>query len=291
MSGVLARLRQVFGDPLLVRTGQGMTPTPRALQVAAKAREALRLLNEAVDGRDLFEPGTFAKDVRIVALSSLAFSLLPKLIRHLEQRAPGMRVLMQPADLRRTREMLEADECDMVLAYPPTVSSSLHAQQLFRLRLACIARKGHPVLRGKLTLEDYLAIPHVVLGSGSLPASTIESAVERSLRRRRRERKTGVRVPDLLVSASVVAGTDMIATVPERVARDFADMLGLQVLKPPLAIADPHILMIWHERTHRDAAHRFLRQAIREVGKEFDAADKSAERAPERRGKGARSAG
>jgi DNA-binding transcriptional LysR family regulator len=78
-----------------------------------------------------------------------------------------------------------------------------------------------------------------------------------------------VRTPCLLVSSAIVAGTDMIATVSERIAREFAQMLSLQVLKVPIPIADSNILMIWHERTHRDAAHRLLRQATREVSKGF----------------------
>jgi len=270
MSEVLARLRLVFGDPLLVRTRQGMTPTPRALHAAAQAREALRLIEDALSGHERFEPGSTTMDFRIVALSSLAFSMLPRLVRHLEDRAPGVRLMMQPADVRRTHEMLEANECDMVLGYPPSVSAGLHAQPLFRLRLACIARRGHPRIRGKISFEDYLSIPHVVLGAGSSPVSTIEVSVERALKRRRRSRIVGVRTPDLLVSSAVVAGTDLIATVPERIVRELASMLSLQLLKPPLALADPNILMIWHERTHRDPGHRFLRQAIREVAKEFE---------------------
>ena len=271
MSEILGRLRRIFGDPLLVRAGQGMAPTPRGLHVATQAREALRLLESAVAAREPFEPTGVAMDFRIVILASLAFSLIPKLVRELEQKAPGVRLLIEPADVRRTREMLEANECDMVIGYPPTVSSGLHAQALFRLQLACIARQNHPRVSGKVTLEDYLALPHAVLGAGASPVSTIEATVERALRRRRRARKIALRTPDLLVSAAVVAQTDLLATVPTRLATTFADMLKLQVLKLPFPMAVPNILMIWHERTHHDAGHRFLRQAVREVGREFDA--------------------
>lgn len=271
MSEVLARLRLAFGDPLLVRTRGGMTPTPRALHAAAQAREALRLVEDALGGPPRSDPKSAAVDLRIVALSSLAFSLLPRLVRSLEKKAPNVRVLVQPGDVRRTREMLESSECDMVIGYPPSVAPGLHAQALFRLPLVAIARRGHPRIKGRMPIEDYLDIPHVVLGAGPNPVSTIEATVERSLRRRRVQRKVGVRVPDLLVSIAVVAGTDMIATVPERIAREFAGMLSLQVMRAPLALADPNILMIWHERTHRDPTHRFLRQAVREVGRGFDA--------------------
>ncbi len=270
MSEVLARLRRAFSDPLLVRTRSGMVPTPRALHAAAQAREALRLVEDALDGLPRNDPKGSAMDLRIVALSSLAFSLLPRLVLSLEKKAPNVRVLVQPGDVRRTREILESSECDMVIGYPPNVASGLHAQALFRLPLVAIARHGHPRVKGRMTIEDYLDLPHVVLGAGPSPVSTIEATVERSLRRRRVQRKIGVRVPDLLVSIAVVAGTDMIATVPERIAREFAEMLSLQMMRAPLALTDPNILMIWHERTHRDPTHRLLRQVVREIGRGFD---------------------
>lgn len=268
MSEMLARLREIFGDPLLVRTRQGMTPTPRALHAAQKAREALGAIDQAISGRERFEAGSAVIDFRIVVLNSLAFSLLPRLVRRLQTDAPGVRVQIQPADVRRTRELLENNECDMVVGYPPSVSSGLHATALFRLHLCCIVRKGHPAIRGKLTLQQFAEYPHVVLGAGPLPVSTIELTVERALRKKRVTRQTGVRVPDLLISPAVVAETDMIATIPERVARGFADSLGLQILKPPFVLEDPSILMIWHERTHRDAGHKWLRQTIRELVKQ-----------------------
>jgi DNA-binding transcriptional LysR family regulator len=151
----------------------------------------------------------------------------------------------------------------------------LHAQSLFRFNLACIARKNHPRISGKISLEDYLAIPHVILGAGANPVSTIEATVERSLRRRRRKRQVALRSPDTLVSAAVVAETDFIATISSRLAHKFAEMLSLQVLRLPIAVAVPSILMIWHERTHRDPGHRFLRQIVRDVGREFEAMEKS----------------
>jgi LysR family transcriptional activator of mexEF-oprN operon len=269
MSAVLARLRKVFGDPLLVRTPHGMAATPRAQQAASQVREALKLIQSAVSGQEGFEPGRASSDFRVVAHSSLAFTLLPNLVRQLATKAPGIRVLLHPEDVRMTRKLLEEDLCDMVVGYPPKVAQGLHAQSLSRLRIACIARKGHPSIRGEVTLDDYLRIPHVVVGTGTSPVSTIESNIERALRQRRRKRTVGVLTPDVFVSSAVVAGTDMIATVSERIARELSRMLPLQVLKVPIPVADPNILMIWHERSHKSPGHRFLRQLVRDASKEL----------------------
>jgi len=267
MSETLARLREAFGDPLLVRTRGGMTATPRAEHVTATAREILALVERAIAGNEGFDAARAHADFRLVALNSLSFSLLPHIVSRLEREAPGIRVLVQPGDMRRTREMLEADDCDMVIGFPPKVSVGLHAVPLTRLRLCCIARRDHPEIRGKVTLTQFARYPHVVLGAGPVPVSAIESTIERSLRVHRITRRVGARVPDLLITPAVVAETNFLATVPERVAASFADSLGIQLLKLPFSLVDPSVLMVWHERSQRDPGHRWFRHVIRDVAR------------------------
>lgn len=268
MSEMLARLRLVFDDPLLVRTRQGMAPTPRAVDAAHKAREALRLVDEAIKGIDNREECGTTVPVRIVAVNSLAFSLLPKLIARLQHAVPRMEFSIQPGDVRRARDLLESNECDLIIGYPPVVSGSLHASSLYKYRLCCVVRKSHPEIRDSLSLDQFVQYPHVALGAGALPVSTIETAVERALRQRRLSRTIAVRVPDLLISPAIVSETDFIATLPEPIAIRFRDMLGLRLLAPPIPLADPRMLMIWHARSHNDPHQRVLRRLVRLLGKE-----------------------
>ncbi len=268
MSEMLGRLREVFGDPLLVRTHGGMAPTPRAIEALQKTRSALRLIDDAVNGSDHPEGQTMAVPVRIVVATSLAFTLLPKLISQLQHQSPRREFSIHPGDPRLARDLLEANECDLVIGYPPTVSGSLHVSPLYKYRLVSVVRNGHPTIRDSLSLEQFVTFPHVTLGAGALTVSTIETAVERALRRRRVTRLVAVRAPDLLISAAIVSETDFIATLPEPTALRFRPMLGLSLLDPPILLPEPRILMIWHERSHHDPHMRDLRRMVRRLAKE-----------------------
>lgn len=267
MSEVLARLREAFKDPLLVRTRQGMAPTARALDIAEKARQALHLIDAALTGAD-GDIATRDVELRIVAVNSLAFSLLPRVVQQLQNAIPHMLITIRPGDVRLTRELLEADECDMVIGYPPVVSGSLHASTLYKYKLCCVVRQDHPEIKNSISLKQFVAYPHVAFGAGALPVSTIETVVDKGLRRRGLRRTVAVRVPDLLISSAIVAETDYVAVLPEPIARRFKDMLGLTILPPPLPLAEPRILMIWHERSHRDQQHSWVRRQIRLLAKE-----------------------
>ncbi len=156
----------------------------------------------------------------------------------------------------------------MVIGYPPVVSGSLHVSTLYKYKLCCIVRQNHPEIRNSISLKQFVAYPHVALAAGALRISTIEMAVEKALRERRIRRTIGVRVPDLLISSAVVAETDYVAVIPEPIARRFKTMMGLTILAPPLPLPDPKILMIWHERSHRDPQHRWSRRQIRLLARE-----------------------
>lgn len=268
MSEMLAKLRVLFNDPLLVRARQGMMATPRAIEAAKKARAALRLIDDAISGAEGDAAESKSRILRIVAVNSLAFSLLPRLVYRFQQVRPHTRFVIEPGDVRRTRELLEANACDMVIGYPPVVSGSLHATTLYKYKLCCIVRQKHPEIGSTISLKQFVAYPHVALGAGALPISTIETAVEKALRDRRMQRIVAVRVPDLLISSAVVAETDCVAVIPEPIARRFQIMMGLSVLNPPIPLPDPKILMIWHERSHRDPDHRWARRQIQLLAKQ-----------------------
>jgi len=228
----------------------------------------LRLIDAAVKGVERPEGQTVAVPVRIVVATSLGFTLLPKLVNRFQHHFPRREFTVYPGDPRLARDLLEANECDLVIGYPPTVSGSLHVSSLYKYRLVCVARQAHPAIRDTLSLEQFVSFPHVALGAGALTVSTIETAVERALRQRRLNRVIAVRVSDLLISAAMVSETDFIATLPEPTASRFSTMLGLSLFTPPISLPDPRILMIWHERSHRDPYQRELRRIVRLLAKE-----------------------
>jgi LysR family transcriptional activator of mexEF-oprN operon len=265
MSGILSKLRDIVGDPLLVRTSQGMVPTERALEVATQVREGLNLIRNALAAPARFDPAVSAKQFRVIAPDSLAFTMLPQLLAHLEAAAPQISVVFAPADVRLSRELLETDECDLVISYLPAPPEGLHASVVLHQKLCSIARVGHPDIDGTLSIDQFLAWPHLVFGAGPMPFSTIENEVDRALRARKLTRRIGARVSNILLMPRVIAATHMIATVSERTARHFAPIAPVQVLAPPIDLPEPAVVMVWHGRTQHDAPHQWLRGVIRRI--------------------------
>lgn len=148
----------------------------------------------------------------------------------------------------------------------------MRSTHLLSQRLCVIAAASHPDVRGAITLEQYLRWPHAYYTLGRGGGSTIETAVDEALAAVGKVRTLGAWLPSTLSSPAVVASSDLLATVPERIARHFAATLGLQVLAPPLPLHDVVIAMYWHDRMHNNPAHRWLRERLRDVAAELQGA-------------------
>lgn len=265
MSSALARLREIFHDPLLVKTSSGMEPTARGMELARKVHEALELIDAATRGTDEFVPEVAEGHFRILASEGVARQFLPGLMARARREAPRLRFTSRPVDIRRTHEYLRDAEGDLVIGYVRQVPQDLHQTVLYPQSIVCIAAAGHAGIRGALTLEQFLAYPHVVWGTGPVHYPTIEVMVDDILERRSLARDVGLRVPNVLLSADVVAVTDMLAIVPQRIACDAARTLPLQILPLPFDTDRADLSMLWHERVHREPAHIWLRGVMRDV--------------------------
>ncbi|WP_296559506.1 LysR family transcriptional regulator [Pigmentiphaga sp.] len=266
MSAALARLRKTFHDPLLVKTAQGMTPTPCALELAQRVKEITSLIDERGAGGGNFHPATAARRWRIMASDSTLRSVLPGLMRQACREAPGMHFTVQPGDPRRIAEYLREGDFDLIISFVPNPSSDLHQTVLYPQRLMCIARDGHPALAAGLTLETFVAQPHARWGVTATIPSTLEELVDDVLRKLGQARQTSLQVANLTLLPDVVANSELLAVVPEHLALNARNTLPIQILPLPFAVPAADISMIWHERSHNDPAHRWLRNALRHVG-------------------------
>lgn len=272
MSATLARLRSLFGDPLLVRTEKGMVATPRARQLADQFQQALDLVDQAVAEGTEFEPATAIERFRIVASETLGYLLMPSLIAHVRRLAPAVQLTLQPPNLARVRPDLEEGGIDLVVAFIRDAPPGLRFTPILRQPMRVIAAADHPEVQGRLTLAQYIRYPHVFYALGGTAASTLEAVVDEALDHEGLVRTIGARVSSTLVSPGLVAQSDMLATLPERIARHFAALWQLQVLEPPLRLEDVSTSMFWHDRTHRSPAHRWLRQQFEIVARSPDMA-------------------
>lgn len=271
MSNALARLRQKFQDPLLVRTSHGMVPTERALELAASVRAALMHVDAALAHHGEFIPENARVSYKIAISDYVSLLLMPALMDDLLKKAPGVKVTTSASDAKRLREWLEEGECHLSIGYYADLADGMHSSELLTDEMCCIAREGHPALRGRISLEQYIEQPHVLMVGGS-QAATFEVMADEALSALGLARRIVMRMPSLLVVPAVVAGSEMIATVPRRLARIYRESLPLQVMELPVEVPTYRLLMVWHERTQHDGAQRWLRQKIRHLAKGVGAA-------------------
>ena len=260
MSNSLAQLRTLFGDPLFRRTARGIEPTPRALALAEPVRKGLAAFALALTPRD-FEPKTAERAFVLAASDYVEFVLLPPLVRRLAREAPRVRVEVRPWGLHQVPPSLARAEVDLMVGFYDSVPAHHTQQLLFDEVYTCIARKAHPGLGKKPTLEDWLRQKHVLVSQqGDSPGS-----VDRALAARKLERTVGARVSHFLLVPMLVARTDLVAALSLRVASAYAAPLGLRLFPPPLPLPKGRIGQVWHEQLEHDPAQRWFRALVADV--------------------------
>lgn len=258
-STALARLRRNFNEPLFVRTAQGMEPTARAVGIAQAAREVLQRVHTQVLLPQPFEPANSSTEFRLIMADVAEIVFLPRLLHHLGQVAPGVRVHSEMLPREGLREALESGRADLALGYFPDLSGAgFYQQTLYRHTYACMLRPGHPVQRGQLTLQAYADLQHAVV---TAPARSDE-LFDDHLSRHGLQRRIGLRTPHHLSLPMIVESTDLIATVPIATADRFA-RLGL-IAMAPLPFTPPvfDVKQNWHARTHAEPRMRWLRSQV-----------------------------
>lgn len=266
MSHALTRLRALFGDPLLVKGHGGMTPTSRALQAREKVHTLLAEAQHLIDKPGEFSPSTARASFSIMSAEFVEYLLAAKLIHVLKEEAPGIDVQFHPADRERAPSLFERGEIDFRLGWWPGPPQTLRFRLLFRDRLTCLARLNHPLVKRGLTAEDYVKADHIRIQDPRTGVST--HVVDRAAFALHRKLRVAVRVQGALALAHAVVNSDLLATVPERFARSLAEKLKLQSVRLPLPnVPDVRIALYWHERTHKDPAHRWFREKLVELGK------------------------
>jgi len=260
MSNSLRHLRELFDDPLFLRTSHGIVPTSRARELALPVRDALRLLERALNPA-VFDPAASTRTFVLSTSDYVEFVLLPQLLSHITKRAPGVRIQTLPWGMHQVPEEVARGQADLMIGFYDKVPAYHREALLFEERYACIVRKGHPLVRDKLTLRTYTSLKHIMVSQ----SAGATSGIDRALAEIGRSREIGLRVSHFLNVPTLVSSTDMIAALSRRVAEPFAKMLPLRIFEPPLRLRTSRIGMVWHESLEDDPAHRWLRGMIAEV--------------------------
>jgi DNA-binding transcriptional LysR family regulator len=260
-SHALARLRKLTGDELLVRGRDGMVPTVRAEAIGAPLRRALEDIAGTLSSPRAFDPGTARVRVFIGMSDYSELVLLPGVMARLAREAPGveLRVLTVGHDVASD---LSSGKLDIVImpALAGMEQSGIRGRRILRDRFVCIARRGHPLAQKKLTVARFADARHALIAPWEREGDIVDSA----LAQLGLKRSVAVAVPHFLVAPHVVASSDLLLTVAERIAGVLAEPLGLVVLAPPteLGLTGFTVSTLWHERTHDDPARRWVRDVI-----------------------------
>lgn len=260
MSRALGRLRALFGDRLLVRTASGLVPTPRAEALAPRLRLVLAEVGQIVRA-PAFDPAQLRGTARIGMPDYLSILVLPHLLRRLERDAPGLDIALAPPRATTPAE-LESGDLDLAVGNFPDVPAGFYGKTLDTDGFACVVRRGHPALAEPLTLPVFAGLRHALI---TIRDDRSPGAVDKALARLGLERRIAVRVPNFLAAPLIVAETDLVITLPRRLAQWLAGRADVAVLEPPLDLGTFSIMLLWHERRSDDAEHAWLRATLASV--------------------------
>jgi len=274
MSNGLKRLRNLFNDPILVRTSDGMVPTERARTLAPTIRKILLELEEALQGEEEFNEINSTRVFRIMASDYAASTLLPELLKLLNKNAPNVTIdIMTPSDV--TFHDVEAGKIDMAINRFDELPQSFHQKSVWRDSFSCLLSADNPVV-AKFNLNAYLAAKHVWVsktgfgvGVGMNPNDVQKLGwVDESLAKLGKKRDIKVFTRNYHVAMQLAYQDNLIATLPTKAAMLHKNDNNYIIIKPPFEIPDMELKMIWSPLLHHDASHIWFRQLVIEAAKQ-----------------------
>ena len=259
MSRALARLRETTGDPLLVRAGRGLVPTPRALELRERVARLVQDGEAVLRPAEVLDLKQLTRTFTIRASEGFAETFGPGLIARLEKDAPGVRLRFVQKPNKDSTPLREG-AVDMELGVIGAATGpEIRTLALFRDRFIGAVRKGHPVSKGKITPARYAAGRHVLVSRRGLDRGPIDEA----LAPLGLERKIVTIVGGFATALALARDTDLIATVPERGTQSLRK--GMHSFPLPVATPEVTVSLLWHPRLDADPAHRWLRGCIRDA--------------------------
>ena len=260
VSNALARLRKLFGDALFVRTPRGVDATPFARELAEPVRQALALLESALAHGPGFDPGTSTRAFRFYMSDLGQIEFLPPLVERVQRTARGVRLEAVALEVEDIANALAAGALDLAIGFLPGLGPPLRRRPLFRDPYVCLMRADHPAVGKTLTKKKFLEASHALVSYRG-GHRVIEEALERAGLARR----IALRVPHFTVVPMVLERTDLILTLPAKVARVFERRGKFKSLPPPVPIPPADVAVHWHERFEADPGNRWLRELVTEL--------------------------
>lgn len=258
VSNALARLRKSFSDELFVRTAQGMQPTPLAEQLADPIAHALGSITRALNQHEQFDAATSKRHFTLAMTDVGEVYFMPVLVDLCRRLAPQIGLATVRASSIDLKAEMETGRVDLAIGAFDDISGALYQRRLFQQNYVCMLRSGHPLAAKALSLKDFLAAQHLIVASMESPYDKINQQLE----------KAGIKasahftVPHFVAVPYIVSSTDLLVTVPQKLAERAAAPFNLQCVKPPLRLPSLQTNIFWHRRFAQDEGNQWLRNFI-----------------------------
>lgn len=259
VSNALARLRAALGDPLFVRSGRGMAPTPVAQILIAPVREALTRLRSGLEPGAAFDPKTSERTFNLAIRDIAASAMIPILAKRLERAAPGVRLHCHQVDRSEVATELAAGRLDFAIDIPALSRPDLDSAPLMSDPLVCALRKSHPRAKRRLSLPAFLALRHITVSSRRAGRTLVDEALSRIGEKLR----PVLRLPHYQPAFHTVMSSDLALVAPQSLARRY----DVSALPLPFDAPALDLLLFWRRDTAEDPAIRWLRGEVESAGR------------------------
>jgi DNA-binding transcriptional LysR family regulator len=261
VSNSLARLREMLNDPLFVRTGHSMTPTPVAQNIIGPAREALGLLRRSVQESHIFDPVKAEKTFNFACRDLLEVSIIPRLLGSLQKHAPKISLTNYEIERKNIVSAMASGNLDFYADASSFSDQHLCKQKIAQDRFVVLARKNHPALPRGLNMEDFLSLGHINVSHRKTGAGPIDVALDKI----GEKRKVVMRSQHFLTVPSTLVKTDLIACLPYHLAKHY----DLAMYELPFELPPLEYFLYWHVSADEDDAHIWMRDQIAQVATAF----------------------
>jgi DNA-binding transcriptional LysR family regulator len=263
VSNSLARLRELVGDPLFVRSGRKVVPTPFARELAPQVATAVERLRDILEARREFRANACTRSFTLASADNIG--ILPSIATRFAQALPRASLRVVTLDHAIASDGLASGDIDVLLGLPPTTSREIRSEAAYSERLVCAMWRKSAPASGRLTLAQFLNARHVevaLLGKHAI------DYVDTALSRLGHQRSIALSVPQFALAAACLVGTPYITMLPASMAKGLAASMPITLLKPPVGLPEITILQLWHVRSEADPGSALLRSIIRHAGNE-----------------------
>jgi len=265
MSHALNRLRQQLDDPLLVRTANGLQPTPRAAAMLPEIRSALQLVERTLSPPETFVPKNSERSFKIACTDYFEAVVLPALVSHLQHAAPSISIEVEMITEASTRHLLENRKIDLIVGIDRNLPVPTHLIQQHWVSESqiCLAGTSNTKIGNQIDLQQYIQLTHVVFSD---LAGETSNAIDVWLKSQQLQRKHSARTVNYMAAARIVAMTDAIITLPLHMAKLFNEMLPVRLVTPPAGIPEVAMTTIHHPLFSNDPPLLWLLDQINHFG-------------------------